>query len=123
MPATRKPTTRKPTRTTAKRKPAAPKESAALRRLNRSLDSAQDALTRLRKDVGKDVSAGSNSLYNDLKRFVKDARRDSGKLAKALQRDAEKAQARMKGTTQTKATSRKRSPSPKRSPARKRASR
>ncbi len=113
-------TTRKPARAAAKRKPAATKksaakksaakESAALQRLNRSLDSAQDALTHLRKDVGKDVSAGSTSLYNDLKRFVKDARRDSSKLAKALQRDAEKAQARMKGTTKSKATSRKRSP-------------
>jgi hypothetical protein len=110
--------TKKAARPAAKRRPASSKPPAAVRRLNRSLDAAQEALTHLRKDVGKDVSAGSTNLYNDVKRFVKDARRDSEKLANALQRDAEKAQARMRGRTQGKATSRKRAPARK-APARK----
>ena len=111
---TKKPVRRQPP--AAKRKAAAPKQPAAIRRLNRSLDSAQDALVHLRKDVSSDVSAGSTNLYKDVKRFVKDARRDSEKLANALQRDAEKAQARMKGHdsrqghARGKATPRKRAP-------------
>lgn len=86
MPATTKKST---SRTTKGRHPAEP---AALKRLNKSLDSAQDALATLRKDLSKDVGAGAKNLYRDLERFIKDARRDSGKLGTALQRDVERAQ-------------------------------
>jgi hypothetical protein len=75
----------KKTASTTKRPGA--KEPAALRQLTKSLDGAQTALAKLRADLGRDVSTGSKALYKDLERFVKDARRDSGKLGKALQRD------------------------------------
>jgi hypothetical protein len=68
------------------------KEPAALKRLNSSLDTAQQALVELRKDTGRDVGKGAQDLYNDLRKFVTSARRDSNKLAKALQRDFEQAQ-------------------------------
>ncbi len=96
MPATtEKSTAKKSTATkksTSRTNGRRPTEPAALRRLNESLDSAQDALGTLRKDLSKDVSAGAKDLYKDLERFVKDARRDSGKLGTALQRDVERAQ-------------------------------
>ena len=41
----------------SKKRPAA-KQPAAINRLNKSLDAAQDALTALRKDLSKDVGAG-----------------------------------------------------------------
>ena len=45
--------------------------------------------------MGKDVGAGTRSLHKNVTRFVKDARRDSGKLGKALQRDIEALQKRI----------------------------
>lgn len=68
------------------------KEPAALKRLSRSLDAAQEALVELRKDTGRDVGQGARDLYKDLRTFVSSARRDSGKLAKALARDFERAE-------------------------------
>ena len=79
------------------RRDAAFKEPAALKRLNRSLDAAQEALAELRKDTGRDVGQGARDLYKDLRAFVTSARRDSGKLTKALQRDFEQAQKRLAG--------------------------
>jgi hypothetical protein len=70
-------------------------QPAALKRLNRSLDTAQDALVALRRDVTKDVSAGTRSLQADLERFIRDARRDTGKLGRALQRDLRRVQKRI----------------------------
>jgi hypothetical protein len=46
----------------------------------------------LRKDTGRDVSRGAWDLYKDLRTFISTARRDSGKLAKALARDLEQAE-------------------------------
>jgi len=88
----------------AAKKPAAPrprafKEPAALKRLGRSLESAQEALAELRKDTGRDVSQGARDLYGDLRTFVANARRDTGKLTKALQRDFEHAQKQVAGGT------------------------
>lgn len=88
----------------AAKKPAAPrprafKEPAALKRLSRSLESAQEALAELRKDTGRDVSQGARDLYGDLRTFVANARRDTGKLTKALQRDFEHAQKQVAGGT------------------------
>lgn len=67
------------------------KEPAALKRLNKSLDAAQDALSELRKDSGR----GAQDLYKDLRGFVSNARRDTGKLGKALAKDFEQAQKRI----------------------------
>ena len=53
-------------------KASAAKEPAALRRLNKSLDGAQDALAALRKDVSRDVSA--RGVHKDVEKVVKDAR-------------------------------------------------
>ena len=56
------------------KKPASPrsqafKEPAALKRLSRSLESAQEALAELRKDTERDVSHGARDLYGDLRTF------------------------------------------------------
>jgi hypothetical protein len=90
------PPAKKPTRSSPRAR-AGFKEPAALKRLNRSLDAAQEALGELRKDTGRDVGQGARDLYKDLRTFVTSARRDSGKLAKALQRDFEQAQKRLAG--------------------------
>ena len=92
------PPAKKPTRSGAPRANASFREPAALKRLTRSLDAAQDALVELRKDTGRDVGQGARDLYKDLRTFVSSARRDSGKLAKALRRDFEQAQKRLAGT-------------------------
>ena len=68
------------------------KEPAALKWLSSSLDTAQQALLELREDTGRDVSQGARDLHKDLRAFISSARRDAGKLAKALQRDFDQAQ-------------------------------
>jgi len=111
------PQAKKPTTPASRPRAAAFKQPAALKRLNRSLDSAQEALTELRKDTGRDVSHGARGLYKDLRTFVSSSRRDAGKLAKALQRDFERAQKQLAGGPAARAappraaaTSRKRAP-------------
>ena len=83
------------------------KEPAALKRLNKSLDAAQQALTELRKDSGK----GAQDLYKDLRGFVSNARRDTSKLGKALAKDFEQAQKRVSqaasGSSRSSSTSRR----------------
>jgi hypothetical protein len=103
MPAAKQPASRG--RKTTRRRPAA-SEPAAVKRLNKSLDAAQDALAALRNDVSKDVSTGARGLYKDVQKFVKDARRDSGKLCKALQRDIEQVQKRLSASGQKTSSSR-----------------
>jgi len=95
------PPAKKPTKSGAARTTATFREPAALKRLTTSLDAAQDALAELRKDTGRDVGQGARDLYRDLRTFVSTARRDTGKLAKALQRDFEQAQKRVAGTPAT----------------------
>src|SRR5665811_926992 len=68
------------------------REPAALKWLSSSLDTAQQALVELREDTGRDVSQGARELHKDLRAFISSARRDTGKLAKALQRDFDQAQ-------------------------------
>jgi len=75
------------------------KEPAALKRLTKSLDAAQDALSQLQTHTGRDVSKGARDLYKDVKVFVSSARRDSGKFAKTLQRDFDELQKRVAKTT------------------------
>ena len=86
------------------------KEPAALKRLNTSLDTAQKALTELGKGGGRDVGKGAGDLYKDLRAFVTSARRDSGKIAKALQKEFDQAQKELakaaKGATKGRSTSR-----------------
>jgi len=60
-----------------------------------SLDAAQEALAELRKDTGRDVSQGARDLYKDVRTFITSARRDSGKLAKALAQDFTQAEKRL----------------------------
>jgi hypothetical protein len=103
VPATKKPASR--AGKTARKRTAA-SEPAAIKRLNKSLEAAQDALAALRKDVSKDVSVGSRDLYKDVQKFVKDARRDSGRLSKALQRDIERMQKRLSASPRAKSSSR-----------------
>jgi hypothetical protein len=108
MPPAKKPAT------SASRARAASKEPAALKRLNSSLDAAQEALADLRKDTGRDVSQGARDLYKDVRTFISSARRDSSKLAKALARDLEQAEKRLaSGRAGTRAPTRTASRRPK----------
>jgi DNA-binding transcriptional ArsR family regulator len=91
MPQAKKPAPR------PSRPPGAFREPAALRRMSGSIDAAQDALAQLRKDAGRDVSQGTRELYKDLRTFLSSAGRDTGRLAKALQRDFAQAQKRLGG--------------------------
>ncbi len=75
------------------------KEPAALKWLSSSLDTAQQALVELREDTGRDVSQGARDLHKDLRAFISSARRDAGKLAKALQRDFDQAQKQLAQAT------------------------
>ena len=95
-------------RTTSTRKSSGSKQPAALKRFNNSLDSAQKALTALRKDVSKDVSSGARDLYSDLEKFVKDARRNSGKLGTAMQKDLDRLQKQLRASAAGKKTSARR---------------
>jgi exonuclease VII small subunit len=79
-------------RSTSKGSPSRFKQPAALKRLTTSLDTAQKAIADLRKQGGRDVGRGATDLYGDLRTFVSNARRDSNKLAKALQREFDQAQ-------------------------------
>jgi hypothetical protein len=72
------------------------KEPAALKRLSKSLESATTALSELQKQSGRDLSKSSRELYKDLRTVVGSARRHSGRLTSALQRDFEQAQKRVK---------------------------
>jgi hypothetical protein len=85
------PASRKPTRSST-RKSATFKEPAALRRLNRSLESAQKALTDLRKHAGSGAGKGTKTLHGGLQKFVASAKTDTGKLTTELKRDFEQAQ-------------------------------
>lgn len=83
------------------------KPPAALKRLSTSLDTAHQALTELRKGSAREVGKGSSDLYADLRTFVGNARRDSNKLAKALQKEFEAAQKQLaKATPSARAGSR-----------------
>ena len=92
-----------PAKTSASRSshPGTFKEPAALKWLSSSLDTAQQALVELREDTGRDVSQGARDLHKDLRAFISSARRDAGKLAKALQRDFDQAQKQLAQGTGT----------------------
>ena len=87
------PPAKKPVSQSLLRSPVTFTEPAALKQLTtKSLEAAQEALAELRKGAGRDVGEGARDLYSDLRTFVSSARRDTGKLAKALQRDFTQAQ-------------------------------
>ena len=71
------------------------KEPAALKRLTKSLESAQDALGDLRKDVGRDAGTATRDLQKQLRTALTGSRRDIGKLVRALQRDFDRAQTKL----------------------------
>ena len=79
-------------RSTSSRSGSRFKQPAAMKRLTTSLDTAQKAIADLRKQGSRDVGKGASNLYGDLHSFVSNARRDSGKLAKALQKEFDQAQ-------------------------------
>jgi hypothetical protein len=87
------------------------KQPAALKRLNQSIESAEKALAELRKQGGSDVGQAATAVYKDLRGFVSNARRHSGRLAKALERDFKQAQkqATSRTTARTSRTSATRS--------------
>jgi hypothetical protein len=68
------------------------KEPAALKRLNSSLDAAQKAIAELRQHAGRNAAQSTRDLHKGVGTFVSSARRDTGKLSKALTRDFEQAQ-------------------------------
>jgi hypothetical protein len=82
------------------------REPAALKWLSSSLDAAQQALVELRADAGRDLSQGARDLHKDLRAFISSARRDTGRLAKALQRDFDQAQKQLAQGTGTAGESR-----------------
>ena len=85
------PQARKSARSSSRRS-AAFKEPAALKQLNRSLETAQKALVDLSKNAGRDAGKTTKSLHAGLRQFVASAKRDTGKLNTALKRDFEQAQ-------------------------------
>lgn len=85
------PTARKSTRSSTRRLPTF-KEPAALKRLSSSLDSAQKALTELRKHAGTSAGKGTKSLHGGLQKVVAGAKTDTRKLGTELKRDYEQAQ-------------------------------
>ena len=95
-----------PVKTTSRStRPSTFREPAALRWLSSSLVAAEQALVQLREDTGRDVSQGARDLHKDLRAFIGNARRDTGKLAKALARDFEHAQKQLAQGTSTAAQS------------------
>ena len=94
------PPAKKPVSQSLLRSPVTFTEPAALKQLTtKSLEAAQEALAELRKGTGRDVGEGARDLYSDLRTFVSSARRDTGKLAKALQRDFTQAQKQLARST------------------------
>lgn len=75
------------------------KEPAAVKRLNKSLDAAQTALSELSKQSGRDLGESARGVYKDLGTFITNARRHSGRLGKALARDFAQAQKTLAKTT------------------------
>lgn len=96
MPQAKK-STRTRSSSSARRSPRTPafKEPAALKRLTKSLESAQDALGELRKDVGRDTGTATRDLQKQLRTALTGSRRDIGKLVRALQSDFERAQTKL----------------------------
>jgi signal transduction protein with GAF and PtsI domain len=107
------PPARRSTRSSSRRS-ATYKEPAALKQLNKSLDGVQKALSDLRKQTGRDAAKTTQALYDDLRKFVTNSRRDSRKFATALKRDFDQAQkalakAQSSARTQTRRTTTRRS--------------
>jgi hypothetical protein len=89
MPPARRKTTRKQPR----RGSAARTGDAALKRLNSSLDAAQDALTELRKNLGR----GGRGVVNDVHKRVTDLRKDARKLNKSVRSELDQLQKSIAG--------------------------
>jgi hypothetical protein len=93
------PPAKKPTSTSSRARTF--KEPPALKRLSKSLDAAYEALAELQGHARRDVSQGAHAVYKDVRTFVTSARRDTGKLAKALARDFDQAEKQLARSGQT----------------------
>jgi hypothetical protein len=82
MPQARRKTTRKQ----PQRRSAAKAGDATLNRLNSSLDAAYDALTELRKNLGR----GGREVVKDVHQRITDVRKDARKLNKSLRSELQK---------------------------------
>src|SRR5947209_4864061 len=99
MPTARRKTTRKQ----PQRRPAARAGDASLKRLNSSLDAAHDALTELRKNLGR----GGREVVNDVHQRITDVRKDARKLNKSLRSELDQLQKSIAGArSRSKRTSR-----------------
>jgi hypothetical protein len=109
------PPARKSARSSSRTRPAF-KEPAALKRLQSSLDAAQKALMELRTHAGRSAGQSTRDLHKGVGGFISNARRDAGRLTKALTRDFEEAQKLLAKTasprSRSKATSSRRKRSP-----------
>jgi hypothetical protein len=118
MPTARKKTTRKQ----PQRRPAAKAGDASLKRLNSSLDTAHDALTELRKNLGR----GGHEVMKDVQQRIADVRKEARKLNKSLRSEFDQFQKSIAGgrpgSKTTRATGRKATKSRKASSTRKPAS-
>jgi hypothetical protein len=99
------PVARKSTRSSTRRS-ATFKEPAALGQLNRSLESAQKALTELRKHAGSGAGKGTKTLHGGLQKVVASAKTDTRKLTTELKRDFKQAQKTVASGASSKAKTR-----------------
>ena len=81
-------TKRTPARPPARKATTGSQREAALERLERSLDAADEAIRALRRDM----TAGGDDLMQTVEKAVKDARKDTVKLGKAVRADVAKLQ-------------------------------
>jgi hypothetical protein len=82
------PARRKTTRKQPQRRSAARAGDTALKRLNSSLDAAHDALTELRKNLGR----GGRGVVTDVHKRVTDLRKDARKLNKSVRSELDQLQ-------------------------------
>jgi hypothetical protein len=68
--------------------------------MNKSLDAALQTL----KDMRKDVGTGAKDHYSNLSKSLRQARSDSGKLGRRLQRDLQKGASRTASAARGKST-------------------
>lgn len=88
-------------RASASSRQSAFKEPAALKRLNKSLDAATEALAELRKETGRTAGKSASDLHKELRTLVSGARRYTGRLATTLEREFDRAQKQVTGRVTT----------------------
>jgi hypothetical protein len=96
------PARRKSTRKQPRRRSSGSAGDAAIKRLNSSLDAAHDALTELRKNLGR----GGRGVVGDVHKRVTDLRKDARKLNKSVRTELEQLQKSLAGTRSRKTAGR-----------------